>query len=143
MSKDLSAQLPLLKKLLDRFGNPLEWSYLDKTLLVLTVNIVVNLSVLHFLLSSNIKQDFPKYINQYHAHDALLIHSLFLLLWVIIFYMAFKKRAHEREIKWVAYIAILNLGAIKKYLKYSRKADKSTIKELIGPYLFLKEFTQS
>lgn len=101
----------LLQRLTDRIGNPLDWSYVDKTLLVLGVVLSANLSLSLFLYAqTHISSLTLAYVNPQAANIALRNQLAFILLYVVFGSIALRIRKRNPKIRWLAYATAISIA---------------------------------
>ncbi|MFC1850818.1 adenylate/guanylate cyclase domain-containing protein [candidate division CSSED10-310 bacterium] len=94
----------VLERFLDRIGNPLEWSFVDKTLLLLVFYLSINipLTILGYFAIQN-PGIFPDYFNPETTLDIFRVQLVFVTLWIILTLMGFLMRRLNPHIRWIAY----------------------------------------
>ena len=93
---------PKIRKTL---GNPLEWTYVDKVILLLLIHIIVYLPfTLYIFLSTYFSVLVPKYISILMIPRAFHSQLVFLLIYIFLYFYAFWKHRQKLESKWLAYI---------------------------------------
>jgi len=104
---------PPHKRLVDRIGNPLEWCYVDKTLLITGLILPLSLSFLYFI-STMPPGKYP-YLSNTAIEEFQRIELGFALLLVILIAVALVIRRRNPDNRWLAYtfaVAIAAHGAV-------------------------------
>ncbi len=101
---------PLFQRLINRVGNPLEWSYIEKILFLLgwylSVNLPLSLWAYSIIRNPNL---FPG-LNRSVLIEVFPIHLVFVLLWVILAALAVRIRRRNLDSRWLAYGAFISIA---------------------------------
>ncbi len=112
MEKAGNSENSATKWLVGRVGNPLEWNYIDKSILFLALQIAVYFAVvvyIHFALAN--PSLYPSYVNRAKIGLFLRINEFFVLVYVICFIFALLARKTSQKNHWFVYTGIFLISA--------------------------------
>jgi len=98
----------VIQRLIDRIGNPLEWSYVNKILIFYGLQIFIYLSlVIYIYLAFRYPILYPHYIDQTSIVAFLRINEAFVLLYIVLFIYSLWLRKANPNNRWVAYFTAI------------------------------------
>ncbi|MBU0736433.1 MAG: adenylate/guanylate cyclase domain-containing protein [Proteobacteria bacterium] len=101
-----------IQHVMDRIGNPLEWRYVNKTLVLLALQILVYLSlIIYIYLAFRYPSLYPEYFSRTGMMIFLRINQWFILIFVVLFAFCLWIRKSDPNNRWVAYVTALFLSA--------------------------------
>jgi len=109
--------LSLPKRFVNRVGNPLEWGYVDKALVLMGLSLSLNLFLNLFLIFAHYLPDFyPKFFDRSLFTIGFRLQLLFLLIYVTLFIVGFIIRRRHPGSHWFAYAFALTFSAHDAWL---------------------------
>ena len=94
----------VLKRLLDRIGNPLEWSFADKALLFIGFALLMNIPfTLALHVSFRVPGLTPEFFNRSLHLLGIYCQWGFVLLFAVLFVIGWKLRRTDPENRWLVY----------------------------------------
>lgn len=105
------------KRLFDRVGNPLEWSYVDKTLVLIGLALSLNLFFVLFLVFAHYLPNFyPAFFDRSLFTTGLRVQFLFLVLYTLLLITGLLIRRQYPESRWFAYAFAITFSAHDAWL---------------------------
>ena len=112
MENNKAAKTSAIQHLIDRIGNPLEWSYINKVLFLLSLQILVYLSlIIYIYLAFRYPVLYPEYFSKSGMMIFLRINQAFILFFMALFAFSLWIRKTDPDNRWVAYITAVLLSA--------------------------------
>ena len=99
-----STEKTIVQRMVNRVGNPLEWRWVDKVLIIIGIQVVAFGSLLLYLcLAIRFPEILANCLNPSAVTDFLKINISFLLLYGIYALLAYRFRKRSPNSKWLAY----------------------------------------
>jgi len=104
MPNQESANSSLLRRLVNRVGNPLEWSFVDKALLFIGFSLLMNIPfTLALHVSFRVPRLTPEFFNRSLHLLGIQCQWGFVLLFAVLFVIGLKLRRTDPENRWLVY----------------------------------------